>query len=757
MSRDELDALLEGMVPGSGATHTTDVDAPPLPSDLDLEPRGVLGRGAMGWVFRAYDPVLDLEVAVKVSRPEVGRAARDALLAEARTTARLAHPAVLPVHRVVVRDGLLCVVFQLAPERTLEALLSVWRTRPKAAWSLPNRLLLLRTVTDAVAHAHQLQVVHGDLKPSNITVGPGGLPIVLDWAGLHPSGDGTFSGTPEYAAPEQLMGQPVGPPSDVFALGALAWELVVLRPMRARQRGETVGAYIASQATAPPPDMTEIAATHPELAVLIGAALGQAPDARPSAGDLRQTLDAMLSGRVEAERRHRQAEAHMAQAREAFLRFEERERRLTEEKHVVELLRTKIPPWSPARDKQPLWAAQARAAQLLDAQAESWTTAIETAHEAVSLQPDSASAHRLLADLWWRRMQMAEVHGYVGERQLAEARVRQHDQGRYAATLDATSRLTLAGEALQGGQVTLTPVVEDGPVLGVGVSRTLQLPLVDHELTPGSWLANLKMPDGRAANVPLWVRRLDHLELSPTPRSAVEVGDGWCLVPAGPFRMGGDLGARLPVEACMPWVEELFVRRSCVTSAEYLEFLRQLPPEQAALRVPATALPRGQPVSLWPSLAMPVGWQPTLPVVGLRLEDAQAFAAWSSERTGRAVRLPTEEEWEKAARGADGRVHPWGPLFDPSFCHMRDSLPGSPTLATVASVATDRSPYGVRDVAGGVREWTRTTVTGGRVVVRGGSWADGAQACRLASRETVVADQRSDRVGFRLVSEVPAS
>ncbi len=160
------------------------------------------------------------------------------------------------------------------------------------------------------------------------------------------------------------------------------------------------------------------------------------------------------------------------------------------------------------------------------------------------------------------------------------------------------------------------------------------------------------------------------------------------------------------------------------------------------------------------------------PVESVSWFDAVAYCAWRSAREGVTYRLPTEFEWEKAARGADGRFFPWGDGFDPSFCKMRESRPGRPQTEPVGTFATDRSPYGVRDMAGGVRCWTadvaeqlsweealsdeepsaasaRSVAT--YRVLRGGAWSSSAAACFAASRDLEVSTSRTTDVGFRLV------
>lgn len=94
------------------------------------------------------------------------------------------------------------------------------------------------------------------------------------------------------------------------------------------------------------------------------------------------------------------------------------------------------------------------------------------------------------------------------------------------------------------------------------------------------------------------------------------------------------------------------------------------------------------------------------PAVDLSWDDAQAFCRWLHAHTGRAYRLPTEAEWEKAARGADRRVFAWGDHFDPQRCNCKES--GIGTTTPVDRHANGASPYGVLDMTGNVWEWTQS-------------------------------------------------
>jgi len=142
----------------------------------------------------------------------------------------------------------------------------------------------------------------------------------------------------------------------------------------------------------------------------------------------------------------------------------------------------------------------------------------------------------------------------------------------------------------------------------------------------------------------------------------------------------------------------------------------------------------------------------THPVVLVNHADAEAYAAWLSAATGRRWRLPTELEWEKAARGTDGRWFPWGNVFDPAKLNSADAGPFDTT--PVGSYPAGASPFGLLDGAGEVFEWTATPATPGRFIVKGGSWDDkGCGVCRPAARHSRPAKLKHILMGFRVVTD----
>jgi serine/threonine-protein kinase len=164
-------------------------------------------------------------------------------------------------------------------------------------------------------------------------------------------------------------------------------------------------------------------------------------------------------------------------------------------------------------------------------------------------------------------------------------------------------------------------------------------------------------------------------------------------------------------------------------------------------------------------------WLPDYPVFMVDWTGARAFAAWEAERTGLPWRLPGELEWEKAARGVDGRLFPWGNRLDPSWCCMAASHPGRMLPAEVDTFPADVSPYGVRGMGGNVRDWcldafndAGQSCPDGLVphpepgaddvdlrVLRGGTWDNDAVPVRAASRTRSSHWNRHANHGMRLI------
>lgn len=142
------------------------------------------------------------------------------------------------------------------------------------------------------------------------------------------------------------------------------------------------------------------------------------------------------------------------------------------------------------------------------------------------------------------------------------------------------------------------------------------------------------------------------------------------------------------------------------------------------------------------------------PVTMVAYKDAKAYAKWLSTKTGNTWRLPTGAEWEKAMRGVDGNIFPWGNKWDAKKSASHDNGPFG--TVPVGSIAGNISPFGVGDAAGQVFEWTSQSKIRLTHYVRGGSWDDrGCGVCRPSAKHSRPDHIKHILIGFRLVSEVP--
>jgi WD40 repeat protein/serine/threonine protein kinase len=261
-------------IPRDGVAGSAPLPALPQTNLGRFQIRRELGRGGCGVVFLAYDPLLGREVALKVPRAEVllTPEARERFQREARAASTLDHPNLVPVHEAGAVGPVCFLVTAYCPGPTLAAWLK------ERAEPVPFRVaaLLVAALADAAEHAHQRGVVHRDLKPSNVLLvpasggGPGGerppaepganrkkappaepgaswVPRVTDFGLAKLMAEGTHTGqtrtgavvgTVGYMAPEQASGKvrEVGPAADIYALGAILYEVLTGRPPF---RGET--------------------------------------------------------------------------------------------------------------------------------------------------------------------------------------------------------------------------------------------------------------------------------------------------------------------------------------------------------------------------------------------------------------------------------------------------------------------------------------------------------------------------------------
>lgn len=192
----------------------------------------VLGKGSQGSVQLARDPTLDRHVAIKIlnaAASDLNLRAEDGTPVEARTSSKLKHCNIIPIYDAGLSMHGPYLVFEFVEGKPLSELLA----REKR-FSLERAIPLMKAVLDALAHAHAAEILHLDLSPRNILVGDDGVPRIMDF-GLAQYRDFTrepsrmTTGTLRYMSPEHMLQKPLGPWTDVFALGITFYELVTGR------------------------------------------------------------------------------------------------------------------------------------------------------------------------------------------------------------------------------------------------------------------------------------------------------------------------------------------------------------------------------------------------------------------------------------------------------------------------------------------------------------------------------------------------
>ncbi len=267
----------------------------------------VLGRGAMGVVYEALDERLGRTVAIKTvlrSHLDNESTAQDyaaRFVREAQAAARLSHPNIVTVFDFGEHDDLSYIVMEFVSGRELADLF-----RSGQRFSLPQALQIMAELLDALAYAHAQGVVHRDVKPANVLVDQAGHVKLADFGVARVSSGnqdrtmpGTMVGTPNYMSPEQILGQPVGSRTDIFAAGVVLYQFLT-----GRQPFEGGGMFVVQrrilQEEAIPPSQV-FAALPPVLDRIVARALAKRPEDRyESAAAFAQDLRQVAAGFLQA-------------------------------------------------------------------------------------------------------------------------------------------------------------------------------------------------------------------------------------------------------------------------------------------------------------------------------------------------------------------------------------------------------------------------------------------------------------------------
>ena len=255
-----------------------------------------LGRGAMGAVHRAVDPLIERDVAIKTLLPdlppEIMGEVRERFLREARSAGRLNHPNIVTIYDVGEQDGIAYIAMELLEGKSLQQILREVPRLPIVAIAD-----LVAQVADGLDLAQRFKITHRDIKPANIMVSADWRAKLTDFGVAHVASSsmtqtGSALGSPKYMSPEQVTGQAVDPRSDIFSLGAVLYEMLVRRTPFERADDNTVFAVMHRIAAEPHAMVTQIDPQIPAaFNTILERALAKTADKRyQRAGDMANDL-----------------------------------------------------------------------------------------------------------------------------------------------------------------------------------------------------------------------------------------------------------------------------------------------------------------------------------------------------------------------------------------------------------------------------------------------------------------------------------
>ncbi|MCK6509967.1 bifunctional serine/threonine-protein kinase/formylglycine-generating enzyme family protein [Myxococcota bacterium] len=752
-----------------------------------------LGRGGLGRVVALYDRNVGRKVASKMLLKGTGASFREhqRFFEEARLTGQLEHPNIIPIYDIgVLEDGQPYYTMRLSSSRNLAQVLE------ERSASILQLLKILQQMCMGLEYAHSRNVIHRDIKPANILLGEFGEVLILDWGiaertAPEDQADGFSTqtpkdkiprGTPAYIAPEVLTKGIISPALDQYALGVILYEILTgKRPFEEVNLFTLI--FKVSFEEPYPPSHCDVSWEVPEeLEQICLRMLAKDPQARfPSCRAVYDQLEEYLEGTKEKQRRKEAALSRIAEADAIKVEFYEKRAQLGALRKEWEDAQKTVEPWDSPEAKREAWAKEDKFLEFEQEVVRLFGAAVQKYIRALEHEPGNADAKNGLVELYWERFLEAEREGDTLQQIYYRDLVEFYDDGTYARLLHGQGIVEIATDPKDATLQVFRFVEQERrlrPLLEIEEKKTPST----LELSQGSYLLRFHKQGRRDTLYPLQIQR--------TTRDAVhirlyreeEIGGAYIHVPAGPFPFGGDPEALMGLPFSHHTLDDFFISRYPVTLGEYLIYVNTIhaeDPARAADLVPRSgqenyailegdhyiphraALLEGEIAQRYP---VGEGHEERLPVFGVSWFEAVLYCRWRTQREGRLVSLPSEEQWEKAAGCFDQRIYPWGNRFDATFCKMGRSRPANQLQPEPIGVFTaDQSVYGMCDVVGCVSEWT-LSMTPEEValftedpkitpVQRGGGWvASNERSLRLRTRLPRAEGTRTYNCGFRVVA-----
>lgn len=634
-----------------------------LPGNVALEGKYVLenrlGEGGMGIVYKAHHKFLKTTRAVKTIKLDL--IGNDTSFVkrfhqEAMAAAAIGHPNIISVLDYgLLEDKIPYIVMEFVEGVSLETLII-----NKGRFTPAEALEYMQVITSALGAAHKHGIVHRDLKPLNIMIESGGTVRdqirILDFGLAKIKSTDLFGsfvaaktvgivGSPAYMAPEQWSGEETDRRCDVYSLGIILFEMLT---GDVPYKGSNIPAIMKKHLMAPPPPLaTPDSGISPEVEKVVHRALEKQPETRTA------SVEEFIA-------EFEKAVLHPAPAKPKAKRRSTGKNTTGTRRRKTDQLITDESSGAPVEGVTPVFAQDVNTFRGPVPQSENDTAKFPKPLPLPSTPEPLPKASEPAA----RKME---------ESARVEAPVKNKLPVRPAIDERLPGRVVVGQQSLVGNFLKkrfAVPMVAGIVVLGLIVLSVFVYSRKDVE--PSALHAQIA---GAAAN---------------TKREMV-------LIEGGTFTMGWDKGEEQKGEHKVT-VAPFYLDKYEVTNAEYAEFIKETGKPAPAID-PSVKDSYWQP---WNGKNPPAGRE-HWPVANVSLKDVEAFAAWLSKRDGVVYRLPTEEEWEFAARnGSADSLFPWGNSREDGRANINEKK--SPV--DVGSFPQGATKSGVQDMVGNVWEWT---------------------------------------------------
>ncbi len=725
-----------------------------------------IGSGGMGEIYRARRTHIGDTVAVKVLRSDVveNEKSRQRFYREARAAAMLHHPNAVVIHDFGEDDdGTAYIVMELLVGRSLRQLLV-----EEGSINSPRAYGIIRQASAALDAGHRNGIVHRDIKPDNIILLDSndgadhvkildfGIAKVVDMAlDTHSleqrlTNVGAVIGTPHYMSPEQCQGEEADSRSDIYSLGVVLYELLTgVAPFLAK----TPTGVAIKHVTEKPRPLREIAPSIPEsVERVVLRAMEKDPNARPqTALEFAREFENALANEPDTMRLSRSGEQPRVEAPKiSHPESSEVERKPAETGSQVSA--------TPPQSYETVISAPPPATGQLKQLGDAATDQLKQSDEAATEFLGRANITAKQGSVGGQGAPVPDLKAQPPQTELLQEAAKPADKEKTkAAGIKAPK---VEEKPAKRAQIPIPPATKPAtapaaksktPLLvGAGVVLVALIGV-------GAWLLSSGQSQ-TGQQTTATVTPSPVAATTPTASSTypdIAAPEGMVYVLGGVLRVGRDDGAENERPAHVVTIKPFFIDRTEVTNEQYQKFI-----DATGYAAPPS----------WQGNHFPEGTD-TLPVTDVTWEDANAFAKWAGKR------LPTEEEWEFAARGADDHhIYPWGEEWIADASNSKSDENDKRQLTPVGQFPKGASPFGLLDMSGNAWEWTASEFKeypGGKVtlpagyknlkVIRGGAY-DSPPKFATATLRAPLPATRADwakgvspdyvKTGFRLAQDV---